>query len=170
MDMKTPSDKIFEAMADRVNFMVQTGFAKVRHLCESPIEEILLEAIIAYRIANYYTFPKMPGLIGNGWNVEPQKHIGSYRVDFLLTDDECEVQTVIECDGHDFHERTKEQAQRDRERDRSMQSDGFLVLRFTGSEIWRDPWSCVEQIDKAIMAYGINRQGERIIDAMIGPA
>jgi hypothetical protein len=55
---------------------------------------------------------------------------------------------VVECDGHDFHERTKEQAQHDKTRDREMQSMGFPVLRFTGSEIWRDAWVCAAQIDK----------------------
>jgi hypothetical protein len=48
------------------------------------------------------------------------------------------MSVALECDGHDFHERTKEQAERDRKRDRDLQSAGFTVLRFTGSEIWRD--------------------------------
>lgn len=52
----------------------------------------------------------------------------------------------IECDGHDFHERTKEQAQRDREKDREIQRRGFSILRFTGSEIYQNPASCAEQI------------------------
>ena len=33
----------------------------------------------------------------------------------------------MECDGHDFHERTKEQASSDKKRDRSLQAAGFLV-------------------------------------------
>mgnify|MGYP006171163345 CR=1 FL=1 len=40
----------------------------------------------------------------------PQHQIGDYRVDFLLLAKDFsgkELQTVIECDGHDFHERTK---------------------------------------------------------------
>jgi hypothetical protein len=50
--------------------------------------------------------------------------------------------TVIECDGHDFHERTKEQAAHDKRRDRHMQGLGLKVLRFTGSEVWADPFGC----------------------------
>lgn len=46
---------------------------------------------------------------------------------------------VIECDGHDFHERTKEQAEHDRRRDREMLSSGIPVLRVTGAEVWRSP-------------------------------
>jgi hypothetical protein len=53
---------------------------------------------------------------------------------------------IIECDGHDFHERTKEQAAKDRARDRAAQLMGFEVFRFTGSELWRDPWGCADQV------------------------
>ena len=76
----------------------------------------------------------------------PQFQIGKYRVDFLVKkfDGPREVdQIVIECDGHDFHERTKEQAQRDKNRDRELQDLGFKVYRFTGSEIWKTNGECV---------------------------
>ena len=60
------------------------------------------------------------------------------------------MKVVVECDGHDFHERTKEQARKDRRRDRELQAKGYLVLRYTGSEVWRDPWGCVEDIQAKI--------------------
>lgn len=53
---------------------------------------------------------------------------------------------VIECDGHDFHERTKEQARHDRRRDREVQSFGLPILRFTGSEIYADAVGCGHQV------------------------
>lgn len=53
---------------------------------------------------------------------------------------------IVECDGHDFHERTKEQAAKDRARDRWAQSNGYEVFRFTGSELWRDPLGCADQV------------------------
>lgn len=53
---------------------------------------------------------------------------------------------IVECDGHDFHERTKEQASRDRSRDRLAQDLGYQIHRFTGSELWRDPWACAEEV------------------------
>jgi very-short-patch-repair endonuclease len=46
------------------------------------------------------------------------------------------INIVVEIDGHEFHERTKEQAKRDRMRDRLMLMDGYMVLRYTGSEIY----------------------------------
>ena len=55
---------------------------------------------------------------------------------------------VVECDGHDFHERTKEQARRDRSRDRRLQDAGYRVFRFTGSEIYRDPLGCADEVSK----------------------
>jgi len=53
---------------------------------------------------------------------------------------------AVECDGHDFHERTKEQAARDRSRDRALQAAGYTVMRFTGSELYRDPMKCVREV------------------------
>jgi very-short-patch-repair endonuclease len=45
---------------------------------------------------------------------------------------------IVECDGHDFHEKTKEQARHDKERDRNLQSLGYFVYRYTGSELYAD--------------------------------
>ena len=85
--------------------------------------------------------------------VQPQAVITPYRADFLAVALNANgpphtwdwVQAVIECDGHDFHERTKEQAARDRSRDREMTAAGLHVLRFTGSEIWKDPLKCATE-------------------------
>lgn len=54
---------------------------------------------------------------------------------------------VVECDGHDFHEKTKEQAQHDKARDRVFVSLEYRVLRFTGSEIHRDAHACALEVD-----------------------
>lgn len=80
------------------------------------------------------------------------------RVDFVVyapswvsTGGEDELQAqwhelIIECDGHEFHERTKEQAAKDRSKDRSAQLAGYKTFRFTGSELWRDPWKCAAEV------------------------
>jgi hypothetical protein len=52
----------------------------------------------------------------------------------------------VEVDGHDFHERTKEQASRDRSRDREALIAGWDVVRFTGSDVYRDARRCVLDI------------------------
>lgn len=77
--------------------------------------------------------------------VSAQVQIEQYRVDFLVSvqDTHGEIQQmVVECDGHDFHERTKEQARKDRSRDRRLQELGYVVYRFTGSELYADPIKC----------------------------
>ena len=45
---------------------------------------------------------------------------------------------IVEVDGHDFHEHTKEQAEHDKSRDRAFTNFGYQVLRFTGREINRE--------------------------------
>jgi very-short-patch-repair endonuclease len=70
----------------------------------------------------------------------------TYRLDFALMVDShalgartVPVKVAIECDGHDFHEKTKVQAQHDKVRDRDLQSSGWHVARFTGAEIFASP-------------------------------
>jgi very-short-patch-repair endonuclease len=84
--------------------------------------------------------------------VELQKPIEGYRADFLLTvrlKENVIGRVVVECDGHAFHERTKEQAARDRSRDRVMTLAGYTVMRFTGSELHRDLMNCVADAHQA---------------------
>lgn len=64
---------------------------------------------------------------------------------FILMGEMC-AWVNVEADGHDFHDRTKEQAQRDRRRDRILVARGFRVLRFTGSEIYRNAAHCADEI------------------------
>jgi len=67
-----------------------------------------------------------------------------YRLDFAIVTESHRI--AIEVDGHDFHERTKEQAARDKSRDRALVAAGWTVLRFAGSEVWRDAYGCVAEV------------------------
>ena len=79
--------------------------------------------------------------------IEPQFSWREYRIDFCFRHRESPDKLLfVECDGHDFHERTKEQAERDRSKDRAIQAAGIPVLRFTGREIWRDPTMVTAEI------------------------
>lgn len=94
------------------------------------------------------------GLLGKQRiELSAQFQIGDYSVDFLMTglmEGDSEVKpvnkVVVECDGHDFHERTKEQAASDKKRDRDIQAAGYQVLRFTGSEIFARPYECAIEV------------------------
>lgn len=90
--------------------------------------------------------------------VQKQTDVAGWRSDFVFNvyaswDREPDAgrkpgwdRLIVECDGHDFHERTKEQAARDRERDRDAQIAGMEIYRFTGSELWRNPLGCAGQV------------------------
>jgi hypothetical protein len=60
------------------------------------------------------------------------------RVDFAIFIPDFDYErplVVVECDGHDFHGRTRQQASKDRARDRSLTFLGIPLLRYTGSDI-----------------------------------
>ena len=50
---------------------------------------------------------------------------------------------AVELDGHDFHERTKEQVTYRNQRDRLLQAAGWAVFHFSGSELYRGQMECV---------------------------
>lgn len=91
--------------------------------------------------------------------VHPQFAVGEHRADFcLVLENSHDVkegekirivtersQILVECDGHDFHEKTKKQAAHDKARDRALVAAGHKVLRFTGSEIYADPCACAAE-------------------------
>lgn len=78
--------------------------------------------------------------VGQIAGLEPQQWIGGYRVDFLVR----AKRLVIELDGHEFH-KTKEQRTHDAARQRKLQGLGYTVIRFTGTEVFKDAGSCVQQ-------------------------
>jgi very-short-patch-repair endonuclease len=49
-----------------------------------------------------------------------------------------DINIIVECDGFPYHS-SEERFTRDRQRDRVFQANGYEVLRFSGSEIRRDP-------------------------------
>ncbi len=53
---------------------------------------------------------------------------------------------VVELDGHDFHERTKEQVRKRDRRDRDLQAAGWRLMHFSGSEFHRNPAKCVDEV------------------------
>lgn len=121
-------------------------------VCQSPIEQMLLAEILflddGYGQVVWDAFAGAPDPPETETKFVCQGQILKYRVDFLFTVrvDGKEHQVVIECDGHDFHDRTKQQAQRDKSRDRDLANSGYIVIRFTGSEIYRRAPACGEEI------------------------
>jgi hypothetical protein len=113
-----------------VESLINHPFALIDE-CESPAE------------VRFYLFS-----LGRIPNLMPQVEIGKYRVDFALV----ERKIVIEIDGHDYH-KTREQRTRDAQRERYLQLNGWRVIRFTGSEIYKDPSGCVAEVAKLLDAF-----------------
>ena len=108
-----------------------------RNGVQSPIEDALRDKL-------FWGPPGHPRVsdIATLRDLQVQHPVGPYFADFAFP----ATRVVVECDGHEFHERTKEQAAHDRQRDRYMQCEGWLVLRFTGSEIHKNAFACAEQV------------------------
>lgn len=151
-DLLTCPSRIKDAI-ERSNWIAENGWRYISGLVESPIERLLITEIMADRITTSTTGLNALGrqyihgeerfLDSHGIICYPQASVGKYRVDFLfdvLLPFETSRQIyVVECDGHAFHERTAEQAERDKTRDRYMTRRGIKVLRYTGREITRSP-------------------------------
>jgi very-short-patch-repair endonuclease len=113
------------------------------HSITSPIEHIFLMEWRFLRVDERY-----------GLKIRPQDTLevegATYRIDFVVeTPDRQKL--AIELDGHDFHEKTKEQATRDRQRERTIVRHGYTILRFTGSEVFGNPRKCVEEVIEIIL-------------------
>lgn len=83
----------------------------------------------------------------------------TYRVDLLIRLWQGSAKTgaqavlAVECDGHNSHERTKQQAAYDRARDRELLIHrGLITVRFTGSEIHHAAERCAKEALDALLA------------------
>jgi very-short-patch-repair endonuclease len=63
-----------------------------------------------------------------------QYQIGPYYADFAHS----ESGVIIEIDGAAYHS-SLEQIARDQDRQRWLESQGWLVIRFPGKQVYRDP-------------------------------
>lgn len=127
----------------------------------SEIEKALAATIIlTFQIGEIQVvggFPsgEVPEEHRSAYFLAPQHQIGKYRADFVFG--HCRKPTlrdsiVIECDGHAWHEKTKEQAAKDKARDRFLSAKAGRVIHFTGSEIFRDPSACLWDVAKVYAA------------------
>ena len=115
--------------------------------CESPIETALLVALMSQFPAGGIDIVNGAPAFG-GHRLCPQHAASGFRLDFALVPLPWAKgkPIAIECDGHDFHEKTPEQAARDKARDRALTEAGWTMLRFTGREIHRDSRACADQV------------------------
>lgn len=111
-----------------------------RHDITSPLEQIFL---IQWKYQCVEPLHKL--------TLQPQARVltdrGTYIVDFIVSAEGGQAARVaIELDGHEFHERSKTQASKDKSRERAIVSTGIPVLRFTGSEVFNNPRRVIDEV------------------------
>lgn len=154
--------------------------------CESPIEQLFLgEAFVRGWHAPHLKetfwdeglalFSRMPGLDKSGArgvivtdgcaymiSQLPLLLAGrAMRLDFAFGYPGSKSPLAVEIDGHDYHERTKEQARRDKSRDRLLTRHGWRVLRFTGSEVFADVATCWAEVDELLLTMATAKEAAK---------
>ena len=107
-------------------------------MCESEIESHLLGALY-------------PNLDPDAQKeIEAQHMIDYYDMPVTLPDFAFpDLRIAIYCDGYEYHWE-RDPFQKDRQQARALQLQGWLVLRFAGSEILNDTDAVVLTVEKAI--------------------
>ncbi len=153
-----------------------SGLGVVTRFLRSPIEEKFLVGLtqVGAKWSEWVYLPDAMVLVADGKRfplcgdvgvvreldeitVKPQASVGSYHADFLLQWRQwgVEASVAVELDGHEFHEKTKEQAARDRRRDRYFTVHGLSPMRFAGSEIHRNATDCaIEAVAELYRRFG----------------
>jgi hypothetical protein len=121
--------------------------------CESPLEAALCVALLcAEDGAGPFLRLRHPGEVGalargRAGEMFLQHEIviagRNIRLDVAILSTK---RLAIEVDGFDFHDRTGDQATRDKSRDRALLAAGWTPLRFSGAEVNADPTGCAAEV------------------------
>lgn len=149
MSATNKAEQILSEYIESQGLSLMEYFDLLKTSCQSPIEEIFLAqlmadadrymALLSFQFyTRKFTFPGERSSQFSSVDVHMQASVGNYYADFLFDDNRDGKRRIIvvECDGHDFHEKTKQQAAHDKRRDRYFVAQGIKVLRYTGSEIY----------------------------------
>jgi len=123
--------------------------------CESPIEEALGAAILLcferggepLKLCLVADLKQPPA----GLLLVPQFAWSFYRSDWAILDPRGVGALLIECDGKEFHS-SDAQIAHDAKKDAAAHDRGYLTMRFTGSQIHREPDKCAQKIFEVIRA------------------
>lgn len=144
--------KAKELILNQESFQILEDIALWENYLESPIEEILYIALL--KKMNEYNLDLF---------IEAQTEIeckngNIYRADFTIWYDDIVNQGLkedfalaIECDGYEFHQKTKKQVEKDNKREYDLKMNGWEILRFSGSEIYNSPMECADKIIKYVI-------------------
>ena len=114
-------------------FLNRYSEAKEFYKCESPIEEQLFNEL-----------RKRKGKDGEQLKVFTQVPCGNYRIDLSVFYKGKKI--AIECDGKAYHT-GRDQMKHDKKKDHYLKKHGWSVIRFTGSEIFRNSKGCADKVE-----------------------
>lgn len=147
-----------EKVKDYLDFLKEYYSANMNESlvdCESPIEQLFSLYLNDLRFGFNHWNP----FIEMSWPANNQEIIckngKKYRLDFYLIVAYKNQETKyfdIECDGYEFHQKTKQQVEYDNQRQRDLQSEGIEIIRFSGSEIWNNPDKCIDDLQNIILS------------------
>lgn len=138
IDLK-PDDIRLRLIKHAQNPDTSAADAKLLH-AESPFEE---------EVMNY--------LLNKGYQVIPQKKVGSYRMDMVIEDGDNQV--AIECDGEKWH--TQDDLPNDLKRQAILERLGWRFIRIRGSAFYRDSDKTMETVIHELDKYGIRPEYSR---------
>lgn len=148
-----------------VRFANEYGFDSIG---ESPIEKLFYFAFSLYRFVKGNADREFEKYLCIESQYEIQRTTGKkYFADFYLTHEYMESEKhglIIECDGHDFHEKTKQQVVYRNNRDLELKKMGYDILHFSGSQIYQNPIKCASDVYNYFREYAdINMEQESVI-------
>ena len=122
---------------------------------QSPIEQIFYTAFNIVSFHSKYNFYLIPQYVTN--TKEAYRSDFAFETDIIEKDGNLKFKEwfclLIECDGHEYHNSSKDQVARDNKRDYELKKLGYDILHFSGSQIYRDPIGCA----KDVYSYILNR-------------
>ena len=132
--------------------------------CKSPIEKIFYVAFQTVCLFRRNELPEYANCMFANPQCEVEASGHKYIADFAIcreTDEEWHGIFLVECDGHEFHQKTKQQVERDNLRQYNLKMAGFDILRFSGSQIYKDPFKCANDVfDYAMLKLNGGKNGK----------
>lgn len=133
---------------DRIRAMMDIGGN-----CDSPIEVQIGAAILMFfegagqplKLCKTIDLRSVPDQLV----LVPQFTWSFYRSDWAILNPARAGALLIECDGKEFHS-SADQKKHDWQKDANAHDRGFLTMRFTGSQIFRDADGCAQKIFDAV--------------------
>lgn len=125
---------------------IKPYYRTVGHTLGQSIDDAVCECD-AYAKIQYETFIKNEFQKRGQIDLEITKqiNINGYKLDFYMQSFVPNVYMGIEIDGHEWHERSKEQASSDKKRERKLLSLGIPCIRFTGSDVFTNADGCAKE-------------------------